>query len=1118
MEFRVLGDLEVQHDQRAIPFGAHQQRALLAILAVNAGEVVTADRLIDSIWGDEPPSRAAKTVQVYVSRLRKALVAGAGAVADDVIVTREHGYALHVERGQVDAAVFEDLLAEGRRALVDGEFPVAAEHLRAALAQWRGPALADFTFDAWAAPEIARLEELRLEALEARIDADLELGRHADVVAELEALIARHPLREHLRGQLMLALYRGGRQSEALAVFRETRRVLVDELGVEPGPALRARHEGMLRQDPALDASAPLLPSPVEREGRRRLLRWSVVGALVAAAAVAAVILRSNGRASIIVAPNSVAVIDPSSNKVTRGITVGARPSDISTGAGAVWVANLDDDSVSKIDPRAARLAKTWSTGKNVDGLTTAGGAVWTLDGSDATALRIDPNFGQVVKRTRLGKPPGGTSTERPSAIGAAPNAVWASTGNAAVARLATRTGDVTGRAFLGNEPAAIADGAGATWVADDLDDNVSRIDRAGVVTGVRGVGHTASAVAVGAGGVWVADTADGKVTRLDPATGAVTNTIDVGAGPTGIAVGAGGVWVANSGDGTVSRIDPHVNRVVHTIVVGGSPDHVAVAAGRVWVTVQAGVAPVGTAAGGTLRIVQQTDFNSTDPALMASYGPQAAQFEYATCAKLLDYPDQRSPQGTRLVPEVAAAMPAISADGRTYTFAVRPGFRFSSGRPVTAHAFRHALERFLSPAVHDPASIDFVFADVVGYAAYHSGTAPHLAGVTATDKTLTIRLERRDPALPVLMAMPYLCAVPPDTPIRAKGLERIPSAGPYYIASHAPNRELVLLRNPYYRGPRPRRPAEIDYRFGFTPDHAAALVESGRADYANAVIGDPHVAASVAPGLRARLGQSYGRGSAAARTNRQRYFVDRTLALQYLLLNSRRRLLADARMRRAVNFALDRRALAATAGPGFFGLPTDQYLPTGLPGFRDADIYPLGGPDVGRARRLAAPRHRRHAVMYTCNKAACLDGAEIVKANLRVIGIHLEIKQFPILEMFRREFTPGEPYDLAWWGWSVDYADPSDFIDIALAGPLLDPRLNRDASRYRRELARLSGLSGDQRLRAYGRLDIELAARDAPLAAFANLTADDFFSARIGCQVFQPIYGMDLGALCRRR
>ena len=366
-------------------------------------------------------------------------------------------------------------------------------------------------------------------------------------------------------------------------------------------------------------------------------------------------------------------------------------------------------------------------------------------------------------------------------------------------------------------------------------------------------------------------------------------------------------------------------------------------------------------------------------------------------------------------------------------------------------------------------------------------------------------------------MAMPYLCAVPPDTPISAKGIERIPSAGPYYICVPlAQPRTRAAAEIPIYHGSRPRRPTEIVYRFGLTPDREAAMVESGRADYANSAVGDPHVAASVAAAVRERLLRRYGTGSPATRANDQRYFVDRTLALQYLLLNSRRALFATARMRRAVNFALDRRALAATAGHGFFGLPTDQYLPTGLPGFRDADIYPLGGPDVVRAHRLAGP-HRRHAVMYTCNKPACLRVAEIVRDNLGAIGIAVEIKQFSILQLFRREYTPGEPYDLGWWGWSVDYPDPSDFLDIALAGPVYDAHLNRDASRNRRQLARLSRFSGEERLRAYGSLDIELARHEAPLATFANLTADDFFSARIGCQVFQPIYGMDLGALCRR-
>ena len=263
---------------------------------------------------------------------------------------------------------------------------------------------------------------------------------------------------------------------------------------------------------------------------------------------------------------------------------------------------------------------------------------------------------------------------------------------------------------------------------------------------------------------------------------------------------------------------------------------------------------------------------------------------------------------------------------------------------------------------------------------------------------------------------------------------------------------------------------------------------------------------------------QRYGPASPAARAGHQRYFINRTLALQYLLLNSRRAAVRDARgcAGRSTSPWTAARS-PRPPGQGFSGLPTDQYLPTGMPGFRDADIYPLGASRTSHAPGASPAAHRRHAVMYTCNQPACLRGAEIVRANLGAIGIAVEIKQFSILQLFRREYTPGEPFDIGWCGWSVDYPDPSDFLDIALAGPVYDAHLNRDASRNRRQLARLSRLSGEERLRAYGSLDIELARHAAPLATFANLTADDFFSARIGCQVFQPIYGMDLGALCRR-
>jgi YVTN family beta-propeller protein len=1123
VEFRVLGDLEVGHDGVTIPLGAHQQRAILAILILHAGQVVSADRLMDELWGGEPPSRAAKTVQVYVSRLRKALRTVSG-TSDELIVTRDNGYVLQVDPEQLDVRVFERLLDEGRQVYTERAFERAADVLAEGLGLWYGPPLADFTFDPFAAREIARLNELYLEALELRIGADLELGRHAALVAELEILSAEHPLRERLRGQRMLALYRSGRQSEALELYAQTRRLLVDELGIEPSAELRELQQAMLRQDPGLrPAPAPELPvdssagDVVAR--RRRRLKLSLAGIALVTGLIAVTALTHRGAGQITVRANSVAIIDPAHDAVVGQVPVGVRPGDITAGAGALWVANLDDNSVTQIDPTGEQVVRTLTTGTSIDGLTTAGGALWTLDGPDDTVLRIDPAFAHatdVVKRTRLGKPREGSDT-RVSPIAAGPGSVWASNGFAGVDRIPTGSGDIKATADVGNEPSAIAAGASATWVADDVDNSVSRIARVGVVTNTIPVGDDPSAIAVGAGAVWVADTGSGDVTRIDPATNSTQTTIDVGAGPTGVAVGLGAVWVANSLDGSVSRIDPRTNHVIATIKVGGSPDRVAVAAGRLWVTVQAGSPPPSAVPGGTLRIVQHKDFNSTDPAILVSYGPQAAQLEYATCAKLLDYPDRPGPGGSQLTPEVATAMPTVSADGRIYTFTVRPGFRFSppSNQPVTAHAFQRALERFLSPVMHPQALLTAFMANIAGYRAYRSGKASHLAGVTATGRTLTIRLAHADPSLPTRIAMPYFCAVPPDTPIRAQGIDSIPSAGPYYVAVHDPGRELILRRNPNYRGLRPRRPAKIDYRFGVTAQQGAAQVESGHADYANAAIGDQHFATSLSPNAKARLERLYGQHSSAARAGRQQYFINRTLALQYLLLNSHRPLFASVRMRRAVNLAIDRSTLAKTAGPDYSGLPTDQYLPTGMPGFRDADIYPLGRPDVARARRLVGRRHR-HAVMYTCNLPACLDLAAVVKADLGAIGIHVEVKSFSIFPMFGREFTRGEPFDIGWYGWSVDYPDPSDFIDLPFAGS--DAAFpGTGAERYAPRIAAASRLGGRQRLRAYGQLDIDLARHAAPAVAFANLTAEDFFSAATGCQVFQPIYGMDLGALCRR-
>ena len=261
MDFRILGPLEAHGDDGPIPLGGAKQRALLAILLLNANEVVSSDRLIDELWGDQPPDTAAKGLQGHVSGLRKAL-------DPDLIVTQPPGYVIRLEPDQLDVTRFERLRASAREALADNDPERASATLREALALWRGPPLADVAYESFAQAEIGRLEELRVAALEERIEADLALGSHADVVAELERLVRDHPLRERLRAHLMLALYRSGRQAEALEAYRQARQVLVEQLGIEPGRELRELHDAILQQDPELEAAAEPEAEPTSPPGR----------------------------------------------------------------------------------------------------------------------------------------------------------------------------------------------------------------------------------------------------------------------------------------------------------------------------------------------------------------------------------------------------------------------------------------------------------------------------------------------------------------------------------------------------------------------------------------------------------------------------------------------------------------------------------------------------------------------------------------------------------------------------------------------------------------------------------------------------------------------------------
>jgi YVTN family beta-propeller protein len=1097
IEFRILGPLEAVEGDRSVPLGGPLQRAVLAILILHRSEVVTSDRLIHELWGERPPPTASKTLQAYVSRLRKVLGA-------DTLLTAHGGYVLAAGSDQVDAERFEELAAEGRAALADGDPGAARTLLASALALWRGDALSDLAFRSFAARDAATLEESRLAALEDRIEADLAVGRHRELVGEIEGLVARHPYRERPRAQLMLALYRSGRQTEALDTYRRGRRALADELGLEPGPVLRSLEQRILEHDPTLEQRSGTAPRAL---ATNRRVRWVVVAGLLLAGGIAAAMAALPGGSAPVMRAeaNSLAAIDIATNRVTETVPVGARPGAIAFGLGSLWVANLDDQTVSRVDPATFTTQQSIGLADPPTGIAVAGGAAWVVE-SDASATtvtvsRIDPQFDAIEGARRIGNVVPGA----PAAIAAGAGELWVAPNTGPLAELDPRTDRLVSQLNPNALPTGLAVGAGAVWMTDNEADNVIRVDPSGVVTPVP-VGNGPNGIAVGDGGIWVADTGDDAVVRVDPATNAVTTTIPVGQAPTGVAVGAGSVWVTDSDDGTVSRIDPKSDRVLATIAVGGSPQAIVIADGRAWVTVDArAVPPVGQVdPSGTVRVDASADVTSMDPAL--AYDALADQLLYATCAKLVNYPDRPGAAGWQLVPEVAQTLPVISNGGRKYTFAIRPGFRFAppSNQRVTAQTFKDTIERTLNPRMRSP--VAYEYADIVGAPAYMAGRASHISGVVVHGDTLTIKLVGPAPDLLSRLAAPAMCAVPSDTPIDPRGVRVIPSAGPYTVQSYVPNDGIVLVRNPNYHGDRPRRVARIELTVDIPPPREDAQVLAGVADYTS----------DVAPADAATLAARYGPGSPAARRGRQQYFVNASPALDFFVLNTHRPLFADVRVRQAVNYAINREALAAL-GDEWVPLPehpTSHYLPPGVPGYRNVEPYPLT-PDLRKARALAGGAEGKTAVLYTCAISPCPQQAEIVKHNLAAIGINVQIHTVPDSELFAEYAQPKPAFDLAWDGWIPDYTDPDAMLSELLEDSAVLPTF--DDPKTRAQLAEAARLSGPERYLTYARLDYEIARDEAPLVAFGNVSIRDLFSARIGCQTY-GVYGMDLAALCVRK
>jgi peptide/nickel transport system substrate-binding protein len=514
------------------------------------------------------------------------------------------------------------------------------------------------------------------------------------------------------------------------------------------------------------------------------------------------------------------------------------------------------------------------------------------------------------------------------------------------------------------------------------------------------------------------------------------------------------------------------------------------------------------------LRINLQGTLDSVDPAI--AFQLQSAQLEYATCAKLVNYPDAPWSVDQQPVPEVAAGPPAISADGKTYTFKLLTSFRFStaSKETVTAETFKHAFERELAPAVSSPA-INYVH-DIVGADEYHGGQASSISGITiGKKKELIIQLERPAGDFLTRLTLPLFCAVPLNAP-PANPDAVVVSAGPYYVESFNRDGTTILRRNPNYSGKRPRFFDAIVFQAHVPPATSEADIKAGTVDYA-------------ADGLPiedyTQIGADFGPGSPAAQAGHQQFFVNPLLATRWVALNTSRPLFANVQLRKAVNYALDRPAMSAATGA--YGLsPTDQILPPGMPGFRDDDLYPLGGPDLATAQALATASGQvpATAVLYAQDTPPGHHWAQVIQTDLAAIDIDVQPQFFPPAQLFARLATPGEPYDLATVGWLDDYPDPFDFIDVLLHGKNVPGAGGSntnwsyfDDPAFNQRMDDASPLQAPARYDAYASLDHDLMADAAPWAPFANINSRDFFSARIGCQTFTAPFGMDLAALCLR-
>jgi peptide/nickel transport system substrate-binding protein len=502
---------------------------------------------------------------------------------------------------------------------------------------------------------------------------------------------------------------------------------------------------------------------------------------------------------------------------------------------------------------------------------------------------------------------------------------------------------------------------------------------------------------------------------------------------------------------------------------------------------------------GGTLKLNENSeDFDYVDPGL--AYRQDDWSMLYTVNQMLVNFPEKSGAAGSQLYPEAATAFPTVSNSGKTYTFHIRPGLKFSDGTPVTAAAYERAWERNLSPKMGSPLGVNDQFQNViVGADAFLNGKTQHIAGISAKGLTLTFHLTKPNPTFVSYLSMQWFGAIKPNTPYTSSGLNVFASAGPYYIASRTPGRSTVLMRNKYYKGSRPANPDEIV----FTPnvDMATSLlqVESGASDLD---------IAGIPPTDAAELGSKYG-------VNTGRFKVGSSSCIDFMAMNNAIAPFNDVNLRKAVNWAIDRPAQVRLLGK-YSGKRSSQILVPGIPGYKPYSAYSLAGADVTKAKAVggSAIASAPTVNVIHSNTSASNNRAQYVEFNLKQAGFKVQDNPVPATTYYQNIQTKGTTYNLAMnGGWCVDYFDPFDYINVLFDGRTVQAANNVDWSYFNnadfaKKMDAAANLSGANRAAAYAKLDQELMTKYAPVVPYLIVNNRFMTSARLKNWIYSGYFG----------